>query len=73
MLFGPIFGDFWCPVVTVVTFSSNLSNFERNQKKEDAIRPELSCPARFRIQGGSTSVTEDGGRTNERTNGNPRV
>ena len=26
MLFWPIFGDFWCPVVTVVTFSSNLSN-----------------------------------------------
>ena len=31
MLFWPIFGDFWCPLVTVVTFSSNLSNFERNQ------------------------------------------
>ena len=33
MLFWPIFGDFWCPVVPVVTFSSNLSNFER--KKEE--------------------------------------
>jgi hypothetical protein len=33
MLFWPIFGDFWCPVVTLVTFSSNLSNFERNAKK----------------------------------------
>ena len=33
MLFWPIFGDFWCPVETVVTFSSNLSSFERNQKK----------------------------------------
>ena len=32
MLFWPIFGNFWCPVVTVVTFSINLSNFERNQK-----------------------------------------
>ena len=32
MLFLPIFGDFWCPVETVVTFSSNLSNFERNKK-----------------------------------------
>ena len=32
MLFWPILGDFWCPVVTVVTFSSNLSNFERTQK-----------------------------------------
>ena len=35
MLFWPIFGDFWCPVVTVVTFSSTLSNFERNQKKKN--------------------------------------
>ena len=34
MLFWPIFADFWCPVVTVVTFSSNLSNFGRNQKKK---------------------------------------
>ena len=34
MLFWPIFGNFWCPVVTVVKFSSNLSNFERNQKKQ---------------------------------------
>ena len=34
MLFWPIFGDFWCPVVTVVTFSSYLSNFERNQTKK---------------------------------------
>ena len=24
MLFWPYFGNFWCPVVTVVTFSSNL-------------------------------------------------
>ena len=24
ILFWPIFGNFWCPVVTVVTFSSNL-------------------------------------------------
>ena len=29
----PIFDNFWCPVVTMVTFSSNLSNFERNQIK----------------------------------------
>ena len=27
------FGNFWCPVVTLVTFSSNLSDFERNPKK----------------------------------------
>ena len=33
MLFWPIFGFFWCPVVTLVTFSSNLKNFERNPKK----------------------------------------
>ena len=33
ILFWPIFGNFWCPVVTLVTFSSNLRNFERNPKK----------------------------------------
>ena len=33
MLFWPIFGNFWCPVVTLVTFISNLSEFERNTKK----------------------------------------
>ena len=32
MPFWPIFGNFWCPVVTLVTFSSNLSNFEKNTK-----------------------------------------
>jgi hypothetical protein len=32
MLFWPIFGDFWCPVITLVTFSSNLSNFKKNPK-----------------------------------------
>jgi hypothetical protein len=25
-----MFGKFWCPVVTLVTFSSNHRNFERN-------------------------------------------
>ena len=30
ILFLLIFDNFWCPVVTLVTFSSNLSNFERN-------------------------------------------
>ena len=30
MLFLPIFGNFLCPVVTLVTFSSNISNFQRN-------------------------------------------
>ena len=33
MMFWPIFGNFWCPVVTVVTFISYLSNFEKNSKK----------------------------------------
>ena len=32
MLFWLIFGNFWCPVVTLVTFSRNISNFERNRK-----------------------------------------
>ena len=32
-LFWPIFGNYWGPVVTWVTFSNNLSNFERNPKK----------------------------------------
>ena len=41
MLFWPIFGDFWCPVVTVVTFSSNLSNFERNPKKTEKIQKKI--------------------------------
>ena len=30
MLFWATLGNFWCPVVTLVTFSSNLSNFEKN-------------------------------------------
>ena len=33
MLFWPIFNHFWFPVVTLVTFSSNLSNFQKNPKK----------------------------------------
>ena len=33
------------------------------QYQEDAIRPELSGPARFRIQGGILSVTDEGRRT----------
>ena len=31
MLFWPIFGNFWCPVVTVVKFSSNQN--PKNPKK----------------------------------------
>jgi hypothetical protein len=34
IMFWPIFGNLWCPVVTVVTFSSNLRNLEINQKKK---------------------------------------
>ena len=34
MLFWTIFGNFWCPVVTLVTISSNISNFERNSKNQ---------------------------------------
>ena len=32
MMFRPIFGNFWCPVVTLVPFTSN---FERNPKKRN--------------------------------------
>ena len=32
-LIMPILGLFLCPVVTVVTFSSNLSNFKKNTKR----------------------------------------
>ena len=32
MLFLLTLGNFWCFVVTSVTFSSNLSNFEKYQK-----------------------------------------
>ena len=37
MLFWLIFGNFWCPVVALVTFSSNLSNFEKNPKLDTRI------------------------------------
>ena len=37
MLFWPILGQFWCPVVTVVTFSNNLSNFKKNTKSPKKI------------------------------------
>ena len=33
-LFVLILGDFWCSVVTSVTFSSNLSNFNKKPKKQ---------------------------------------
>ena len=36
MRFWPIFGNVLCLVITLVTFGSNLSNFERNSKKTPA-------------------------------------
>ena len=41
MLFWPIFGNFWCPVVTLVAFSSNLRNFEMNLKKNKKIPQKI--------------------------------
>ena len=38
MRFWAIFGNFWCLVVTLVIFSSNLCNFERNPKKPKKIQ-----------------------------------
>ena len=43
---------------------SHLTRYHRPQKvilPEDAIRPELSSPARFRIHGGSKNLTDGGG------------
>ena len=44
MLFWPIFGDFWFPVVTLVTFSSNLSNFQKSPTNPKKIpkKPKIS-------------------------------
>ena len=33
MLFWPSLGHFWCSVVTLLPFSSNLSSFEKRHKK----------------------------------------
>ena len=38
MLFWLILGHFWCSVVTLVTFSSNLNNFEKIQTKIQKIQ-----------------------------------
>ena len=32
-LFWPIFGNFWCPVVSLVTFSSNIREMCKKKKK----------------------------------------
>ena len=34
MLFWPIFSNFWCPVVTMVKFSSNLINLKETKTKK---------------------------------------
>ena len=71
MLCWPIFGHFWCPVETLVTYSSNLSNFEKIPKI-----PKLSSPTRFRIKGGYPEhyegQTEDGRTEIERTDKNEK-
>ena len=50
MLFWTIFGNFWCPVVTLVTFSSNISNFEINTKKTKKNPPPKKNSKFFKIQ-----------------------
>ena len=37
MLFWPILGNFLCPVESLVTFNSNLSNFKRIKKSQNKI------------------------------------
>ena len=34
MLFWPIVGDFWCPVETLVNFSSKSYKFQKIQKSK---------------------------------------
>ena len=76
MLFWPIFGNFWCPVVTLVTFSSNLRNFERNsknqkspQKNEKLIPPPQSSSVQLVSESRGGYPARDGQRTNGRTDG----
>ena len=38
MLFWPILGHFWYPVVTMVTFISNVSDIKKNPKKNISIK-----------------------------------
>ena len=42
MLVWPIIGHFWYPVVTLVTFSWTLSNYERSCKKTIKIQTKIS-------------------------------
>ena len=46
-------------------FAKKKTIFLVFQYKDDAIRPELSSPARSRFQGGPLSVTKDKGQTNK--------
>ena len=44
MLFWPILGHFWCLVVTLVTVSSYLSDFEKKRRKKiqtNSINPKI--------------------------------
>ena len=40
MLFWPVLGHFWCSVLTLVTFISNLNNFEKNPKNIQKIQQQ---------------------------------
>ena len=35
MLFLTILGNFWCSVVTLFSFSSNLNNFEKKKEEKN--------------------------------------
>ena len=48
MLFWPILGHLSCPVVTLVTFSSNIMNFKKNPKSPKK-NPE-KIPKKFKKQ-----------------------
>ena len=47
--FGPFLAIFLCPVVTLVTFSSNLSNFEKNPNKPKKIQKNPKKIKNFKI------------------------
>ena len=48
MRFWLIFGNFWCPVVTLVMISSNLHNFERNPKKPQKLEMNEKIAKKFK-------------------------
>ena len=47
MLFWTIFGNFWCPVVTLVSFNSNLSNFLKKSQKIQKKNPKILKSPQF--------------------------